>query len=117
MSRLLKALMPTHQALIEATWQNALSDLQDRVIEFQREKFPNQTLDAKLEHLRREVVELIENPRDRSEWADVFLLFLGSANKAGLSAPELIAIAHEKITINENRKWGPADEHGVHHHL
>ena len=125
MSKLLTALMPTHAHLLDATHAhlldamhgNALGELQDRVILFQRRNFPDQTLAAKLEHLRREVVELQDNPRDLSEWADVFILILGSANKAGLAAPELIALAHEKMAINENRKWGPADKHGVHHHL
>ncbi len=116
MSALLKALMPTHAALLDAMQGNALGQLQERVILFQRKNFPNQPLAGKLEHLRREVHELQENPRDLSEWADVFILLLGSAAKAGIAAPELIAIAHEKMDINDSRKWGPADAQGVHHH-
>ena len=88
------------------------------MILFQRRNFPNQTLAAKLEHLRREVVELQASPTDLSEWADVLILFLGSANKAGLAATELIAIAHEKMAINEKRQWpSTPDAAGVYHHL
>ena len=118
MSKLLHALMPTHAALLDAMHGNALGELQDRVIQFQRRNFPGQPLDAKLEHLRREILELIADPKDRSEWADVFILILGAANLAQIAAPELIAIANAKMSINEKRKW-PAmpDAHGVYHHI
>lgn len=105
------------QRIVAALKPNALGVLQHRIAEFQRKTFPGQPITAKLKHLEKEVGEWLADPRDRKEIADCFILLLGAAHVAGVSSLELIAEAHKKMDVNETRKWGAPDEHGVCHHL
>ena len=91
--------------------------LQDRIEEFQRTRFPDQKLKGKLNHLVREALELLKNPDDPMEWADVTILLFGAAAMHGISASALLQNAESKLTICEARKWAPADADGVHHHI
>lgn len=95
----------------------AIQRLQDIVADFQRRKFPDQPMSAKLVHCQREINEILEKPDDLVEWADAFILFLGAAAKAGYTTDHLIAMAHVKLARCELRKWGPPDAAGVCHHL
>jgi hypothetical protein len=91
--------------------------LQDRIEAFQRSRFPEQKLAGKFAHLAREVAELRANPDDPMEWADVTILLFGAAAMHEISAAALLQNAEAKLKICEARKWVPADEHGVHHHI
>jgi hypothetical protein len=95
---------------------SAVQQLQDRIVRFQLKTFPNQPLDGQLAHLAREVGETRKDPNDITEWADMFILFLGSAGRNFFVTADLIAAAHAKMDINEKRKWKPADVEGVHEH-
>lgn len=90
--------------------------LQDRIERFQKDKFPGQPLLGKLKHLGQEVRELKNNPHDEMEWADVFILTLGSAAHYGYTVSNLIALANSKMDVNDQREWHPPDAHGVCHH-
>ncbi|HEX3856543.1 MAG TPA: dATP/dGTP pyrophosphohydrolase domain-containing protein [Verrucomicrobiae bacterium] len=94
-----------------------LQHLQQRIERFQTEKFTGQLLSAKLKHLEKEIGELQTDPDDLMEWADVFILLLGSAAEYGLNTDELIALAHKKMNINDSRTWGAPDAEGVCHHI
>jgi hypothetical protein len=124
----MKVFLPLHSILAEKTAvhpnevtaslpRDPLQELQDRVLAFQHERFPTQTVDSKLHHLGRELKELQDNPADLHEWADVVILLLGAAGCRGLMADDLIQSAHDKMDINEKRQWGPADSQGVCHHI
>lgn len=90
--------------------------LQNQIHKFQLSRFPKQTVKAKLKHLKREIDEIIKNPKDRSEWADAFILFLGAIAVQGIPTKELLKAARSKMIINWKRKWGKPDKHGVFHH-
>jgi hypothetical protein len=94
-----------------------LQALQNRIERFQREKFPGQPLRAKLRHMGHELTELKRDVDDEMEWADVFILLLGSAATYGFTTSNLIALANRKMDINDNRKWSAPDAHGVCHHI
>lgn len=67
-----------------------------------QERGPN----GPLEHLRREVDEVIAEPKDRMEYADCFLLLLDAYNRAELGDLfNLINDANVKLEINKNRVW------------
>ncbi len=69
-----------------------------------------------LKHLELEAKEAQENPEDRIEYADCFLLILDAARRAGINAKELIALAQEKLAINKKRVWPtPVDDMPVMH--
>ena len=70
-----------------------------------------------LYHLREEVDELIDNPSDQEEWADVLTLILDAARRRTISAADLISWSYEKLFKNKKRKWGKPDANGVVHHL
>lgn len=56
-----------------------------------------------LRHLQEEVKELIDNPNDKLEWADCFLLLLDAARRKGYSMDDLVTFANGKLAINKTR--------------
>lgn len=70
-----------------------------------------------LNHLAKEMLELIEAPEDRMEYADCLLLLLDAYRMAGGSADDLIEACYQKLEINKEREWGKPDENGVVEHI
>jgi hypothetical protein len=69
-----------------------------------------------LNHLKKEIREIEDQPFDREEWADGLLLFLDAARRAGFNAAGLVLAAEYKLSININRIWGePNDDGSVEH--
>lgn len=62
-----------------------------------------------LKHLEKEAKEAQEHPTDRSEYADCMLLILDAARRAGISPPDLVQEAYNKLQKNKVRQW-PAYE-------
>jgi hypothetical protein len=87
-----------------------------RVVAFQQAQFPDQTLEGLLAHVGDELKEVIAAPRDKKEWADLFILFLAALFRADINTDDLVKEAHAKMDVNVKRKWAPADERGVYHH-
>lgn len=58
-----------------------------------------------IDHIRKELKEIEENPEDISEWIDVVILALDGAWRAGHSPGEIIAALEAKQEKNELRKW------------
>lgn len=94
----------------------AILALADRTKRFQ-ERFKNQPIEAKCEHLKREAAELRDAPSDIVENADCLILTLGINASNGRSIEHLLDAAHEKLTVCESRKWGKSDKFGVFHHI
>jgi hypothetical protein len=99
-----------------AAKKSELQLLLDRVEQFQKTRFPDQTAQSKLKHLRKEVTEWLNNITDESEMADVFILTIATAAKLGFTANNIIAIAHRKMEVNERREWHAPDAHGICRH-
>lgn len=98
----------------------------DEIMDFQVKTFPTSNPISKLHHLAKEIPELIDELENgyqtdvkstEMEYADCFLLLLGSAAIYGLSADDIQRIVREKLEINRNRKWGTPDENGVVLHI
>lgn len=105
-----------------------LQILLDDILNWQKHTFPDSYAISKLHHLSQEVPELIEEleyfengggsiNRIRMEFADCFLLLMGSATIAGFSAEDIETMIREKLEINKKRKWGIPDENGVVLHI
>lgn len=58
-----------------------------------------------LKHLRKEVEEALAQPQDKHEYADLLLLVMDSARRAGLTSRGLVLAGFEKLAINEQRTW------------
>lgn len=67
-----------------------------------------------LQHLRREVVEAIENPHDAEEYADCMLLLFDASRRAGISLDDLLMATAAKLVANEG---GQPDDEGVVEHV
>ena len=70
-----------------------------------------------LAHLKEEVEELIENPNDIEEWADVTMLLLDAARRRGFTAKQLLQWTLAKLEINKTREWGVPDAEGIVRHI
>lgn len=78
------------------------------------ETFPNSTAASTVEHLRREVYELLESPCNGEEQADVFHLLVQLARTTSVDLAEEVA---RKFAINRVREWQAADNQGVVEHI
>ena len=70
-----------------------------------------------LAHLAKEIKEVEAQPMDREEWADMFLLLLDAARRAGFNATGLLLAAEYKLSINKNRVWGEPNPDGSVEHV
>ena len=66
---------------------------------------PGERTAGVLDHLRKELDEVEENPEDVTEWADVIILAFDGAWRAGHTNVEIIEAIHAKQLKNENRQW------------
>ena len=90
-----------------------LEDLLTEVVEWGQETFPTVSLRAKIEHLRREVLELQQQPTAAEELADIMMITAHIASDVGVDLTEAIA---NKFEIIKAREWEPPDADGVVEH-
>lgn len=58
-----------------------------------------------VEHIRKELIEILDAPGDVEEWVDVLLLALSGACRSGADAQTVIDTLFAKQTKNEQRMW------------
>ncbi|HBO4550186.1 TPA: DUF550 domain-containing protein [Pseudomonas aeruginosa] len=68
-----------------------------------------------VDHIRKELREIEENPGDLAEWIDVVILALDGAWRTGATPAQIIDALVAKQTKNEGRTWpdwrtAPADK-------
>lgn len=90
-----------------------LKELLKEINDWQDEIFTRATPQSAANHLLREAVELVKNPTDPMEMADVFLLIAAVAHLAGA---DLVQAVETKLWINRQRDWGEPDSEGVVEH-
>lgn len=79
--------------------------------------FPTATPASVVEHLRREVMELVEEPTNVLELADVVILAAALSLTLGLSVSDLTAVIDAKLGVNRLRAWQAPDHMGVVEHV
>jgi NTP pyrophosphatase (non-canonical NTP hydrolase) len=97
----------------------------NELVAWQNTTFPKSDAISKLYHLKEEVVELIEELEESTsdtdkiskEFADCFLLLIGSANKCGFDSDGILQLMKAKLTINKMRNWQEPDENNVYRHI
>lgn len=80
------------------------------------ETFPNPTAEGICNHIKEELDEILADPRDKSEYADVMILLIQLCTVANLTGSDLINEVREKMKINKQRKWEKPDEQGIVRH-
>lgn len=58
-----------------------------------------------INHIKKELKEIEEQPSDIMEWIDVLILAFDGAWRAGWEPQEILDAIAEKQAINENREW------------
>jgi hypothetical protein len=58
-----------------------------------------------VDHIRKELIEIEENPQDLEEWVDVAILALDGAWRAGYSPEQIAECMQHKLAKNEKRVW------------
>lgn len=58
-----------------------------------------------IDHIRKELGEIEEDPFDLMEWVDVIILAFDGALRAGHDPAAIIRAYHEKMAINRERDW------------
>lgn len=91
-----------------------LEETCQKIVNWQRTVFVDATPESAAEHLYREVNELIQDPYDGQEMADIIFLVLQAADSAGVDLAEELS---RKFAINSSRTWLPPDAQGVVEHF
>lgn len=66
---------------------------------------PGQRTIGVINHIKKELQEIEENPTDIKEWIDVIILGMDGALRAGYTPEQVAQALLEKQNENENRNW------------
>lgn len=66
---------------------------------------PGGRADGVIDHIRKELTEIEDDPTDLFEWVDVLILAFDGAMRVGWKPQEIIDAIKEKQTVNEQRAW------------
>jgi len=66
---------------------------------------PGLRTEGTVQHIRKELDEILADPTDTKEWVDVLILALNGLVRLGLSPAEIIAAVKAKHEVNKARKW------------
>lgn len=58
-----------------------------------------------IDHIRKELNEILEHPEDITEWADLLILAFDGAWRVGFEPADIISAVKEKQAVNELREW------------
>lgn len=92
----------------------AFQQITKEINEWQAQVFKKATADSAARHLLREAKELVEEPENGEEMADIFLLLAGVAYLSGV---DLESEIEKKMAINRARTWREPDAEGVVEHV
>jgi NTP pyrophosphatase (non-canonical NTP hydrolase) len=91
-----------------------MRQLQADIHQWANEVFPDRTVASAMLKLYKELSEVIENPNDATEYADVAIILLDLAEMHGV---DLEVAVIKKMAINRNRKWKVNPITGVMSHI
>lgn len=72
---------------------------------------PGLRTEGTVQHIRKELDEVLADPTDHKEWVDILILSLNGLVRLGLSPAEIIAAVKAKHDINKARKWPDWRDH------
>ena len=81
---------------------NEIRLLTDEIVEWADSVFPNRTPQSALLKLFEEIGELVKDPADGGEYADIMIMMFDLANMHRI---DLAAEVRAKIEINRSRVW------------
>jgi hypothetical protein len=66
---------------------------------------PGERTDQVVDHIYRELGEVLENPEDPTEWIDIVILAFDGAMRTGNSPREVVKALIRKAAVNRSRSW------------
>lgn len=109
-----KSLVPRPAAGSGESGKSVSESLVGECLAWAAQTFPQATPESTAAHLAAEAIELKKNPGDPEEIADVVMLALQHAHKAGVSVERAVRAKLEK---NRLRKWGKPNAEGFVEHV
>ena len=82
-----------------------LQHLQQMIVSWADEVFPDRTPQQAFIKMWEEMGEVVSEPRNHLEWADVFIMMFDLAHHYGISGDDLTFAITEKMEINRGRSW------------
>ena len=109
--------LPTHWKPIHLPGAKAEKEPSSSFIQYLREQreWSRETFgtgrrtNGLIDHIKKELIEISDNPTDLFEWIDVVTLALDGAWRAGWSENSIYEALWRKLTINKNRQWNIPD--------
>lgn len=96
-----------------------LADLCENLADWSRETFGSDEERGPIgpvKHLKKECDEVMANPTDREEYADMLILVIDASRRAGIMPMQLLELAEAKVKKNKSRKWPkPTSDEPVEH--
>lgn len=83
--------------------------VQDDIVQWANLVFPNRTVQSGFLKLYEEMGEVLANPYNKEEWADVFILILDIMATYDIDMDGIGKAIEEKMIINLKRKWDKND--------
>lgn len=97
-----------------------IEDLKAEICAWQKQTFGHlrpDSLRSTLKHMRKEIDELLEDPCDLEEYADLLILLFGCLGDINRSFSDLLRAVMFKMEKNKKRKWGKPDKDGIIEHV
>ena len=97
-----------------------VDDLQAKLYAWSSDTFGDATVrgpEGPLNHLRKEIDEVIADPSDVVEFADMYMLVSDAASRAGHKMSDVIRASVDKLAVCETRDWGPVNDQGFSEHI
>lgn len=66
---------------------------------------PGERTEGVIDHIHKELDEILNDPKDLEEWIDVAILAFDGAWRAGYDPVQIVCALINKQNKNENRKW------------
>lgn len=93
-----------------------IEKLQENIVEWLDKEHPGRKEQAVWAKYLEELAEVMVDPSDIGEWADVIIVQLDLASRYGHFMDDILMVATEKLEINKARKW-EINKHGVMKHV
>ena len=90
-----------------------LMDIQAEVVAWADEALPDRTINTMLLKMFEEMGEVVRNPRDPLQLADVLILLVDLADKHNI---DLTRAVTDRMVVNKNRQWHINRVTGVSNH-
>lgn len=96
---------PSIVASDPSLWTRSYNDLQRKISDWGLATFGETTLDHKFVRMTEEMDEILDQPNDVAEWADLLMLVMHGAETQGISVDEILNAGYSKLAVLNRRQY------------